>query len=491
MRTPPALLLLSAAALSACQDKADDTGDSGVDACFPTSIDVSAASTTYVGDNSQAHVGDLVVGGEDMNADGVPDVVLAATTDPTTDEFAGKIVVASGAASGSVDLNSAQALIVGEAEYDYFGSALSVRDFDGDGYAEVMAGSKYSDAGAPDAGSAYLFYGPVSGSMIASSADLVLRSEVEQSYFGASIAGGGVVVEGGSADFVVGMPGYDLVVFYRGPLTAGEYTEKEGITDFLDGEHYKYYYAESFAQHPGDHVGLADLDADGLDDVIIGARDYGSAGIEFGRIYVSYDPYSGFPDEAIDLEDVDGSVSGTSEEDRLSTDLETPGDLNADGYGDLLLGVEYGVTATGSSGGSQEGKIAVVLGPLKSRRTIDSVDAVITGTTAGEKLGQQVDAGEDVNADGYLDYLLGASGAVEEGAGAGRAYLVYGPLSGTIPLDSPDLIIKGQGNTYVGTGVSMAGDVNKDGFGDLLVTAPGDPGGAGAGQAFLFTGCLR
>src|SRR5439155_1612578 len=139
-----------------------------------------------------------------------------------------------------------------------------------------------------------------------------------------------------------------------------------------------------------------------------------------------------------------------------------------------------------------------------------------TGAAAGDRFGSSVSSAGDVNGDGYADVIVGAPFNDAGGADAGRAYVYYG---GPGADGVADLTLEGEGDVegggrgYVrdwaagvsagtvatlagaaasdtfGTSVSSAGDVNGDGYADVLVAAPfNDTGGAEAGRAYVYYG---
>ena len=106
---------------------------------------------------------------------------------------------------------------------------------------------------------------------------------------------------------------------------------------------------------------------------------------------------------------------------------------------------------------------------------------------AGALAGLQVDVPGDVNGDDYADFLIGAPGSDYGGAEAGAAYVVFGPISGTVTLDKADVRLDGVApGQRAGYGVSKGGDVNTDGYADLLVSTAN-----ATGAVFLVHGCGR
>jgi hypothetical protein len=100
---------------------------------------------------------------------------------------------------------------------------------------------------------------------------------------------------------------------------------------------------------------------------------------------------------------------------------------------------------------------------------------------------------DDANGDGLGDFLIGALGDGGGGAGSGSAYLLYGPLTGTIGLGSADLTMVGENaGDQVGYAVSSAGDTNADGYDDCLLGAPyHDYAATDSGAAYVVLGGSR
>ncbi len=158
------------------------------------------------------------------------------------------------------------------------------------------------------------------------------------------------------------------------------------------------------------------------------------------------------------------------------------GDLDGDGFHDLLLGQpRYGAS---------NGALVVLLGPIPSWADPESADTLLWGHSAYDFVGNSISAGRDVDGDGYLDLAVGGA----YGAVSGSAYLVSGPptvsgdlLDVAIAAIQPDM----PGPEDLGSGLSIEQDLDGDGLADLAVGAPGveanpDPGDWGA--VFLFYG---
>ncbi len=504
----PALVGL---ALLGCNDKDKEGDDTGTNVCLPPEMSVNDAEAVFLGAANTDHMGDFVAAG-DNNGDGVPDLVSAATGATVDgDEFVGRVVVAHNPGSGSVDLaTSAAATITGDREFDYLGEGLEVADFTGDGYAEVMIGARGNDKGAEDGGSAYIFYGPLEGDLKGTDAELKVTVQeslwdpcppfdyevppyidVVQANMGRGLINGDFD-DNGYMDIAVGLPGIDAVFVYAGPFEAGYLEVGTCYANDKTDELTVYGWGLTELDQFGAALESADLDADGAKDLLIASPEYLEDGERVGRVFTLTGVFGYSKDAPLNFEADGGGVEGTSLANRPNGAMASVGDVNGDGFGDVLLGVDYGVTDSGSVGGSKEGKAILVHGPISSELTVDQADGVLVGVTANDKVGASVATPGDVNQDGETDFLIGAPGVDAEAEDAGAAYIVFGPLSGTITTTDADVRVDGAASDVrAGTAVASAGDVNADGFNDMYITAPGDPSGYSTGAAYLLYGCVR
>jgi hypothetical protein len=260
---------------------------------------------------------------------------------------------------------------------------------------------------------------------------------------------------------------------------------------------------------PGDMLGtsvaVGDINGDGRLDLIIGAAGVdGPDGLperrrDAGAVYVIYGRPN--PNKLIDIFDGDQDITiyGETPGDRFGASAAT-GDLNGDGIADLIIG------ATDADGPRKEranaGQVYVLFGSTSFPRTIDlarrNADMTIFGRNAMDQLGNVIVSG-DVNGDLFDDLIIAAHQADGPGNGrnnAGEVYILFG--STTLPeridlaKDRPDVHIYGAdaGDTL---GVSVAlGDVNGDGFFDVIMGAPGARGEQnkrpGSGAVYVLLG---
>ena len=224
--------------------------------------------------------------------------------------------------------------------------------------------------------------------------------------------------------------------------------------------------------------GVGDLNGDGYGDVAIGAysQDYG--GSSAGAVYLVYGDPAMKPGE-YNLDAMAGMIFGTASSNYLGYASGAPGDIDADGYDDMLLPQPRARI----DGKSYAGKVHVVYGG-SDKIVFESADSypALTGEETYDYVGyysQSTVGGGDFDGDGYADILVGAPYARPDGAYyAGKAWLVYGgptQLAGDNPLTpTSDAYWVGETTyTYMGTAFHGVGDVTGDGYEDFALCGRG------------------
>ncbi|MFT5679428.1 MAG: hypothetical protein ACI8RZ_000332 [Myxococcota bacterium] len=222
-----------------------------------------------------------------------------------------------------------------------------------------------------------------------------------------------------------------------------------------------------------DHAGSAlsgagDLNNDGYDDLLIGAHGVDDAAPDAGAVYVVYGPVTG----SIQLADAPIQLLGESTDDQLGHAVADVGDLNGDGYDDVLIGAD--------SSEDGRGTIYLLHGPISASDTLSDAAARITGLSEQDYHGRSVAGLGDVTGDGIPDLGAGAWGSDVGGTNAGAVFIYAGPVSGTLTADDADGTLLGESeNDFAGWSLAGVGDTNGDGYDDVLVGAYGIQYGTG------------
>jgi hypothetical protein len=356
-------------------------------------------------------------------------------------------------AADPTPLSAADATLVGEEDYGLAGTSVSgAGDVNGDGKADVLVGERGASSGS-GSGAAYLLSGPVTGTIDLSAAGTKFVGQPSD-FAGLAVSGAGDVDGDGTADVVIGAPGNGMTYVVLGPVSG---TIDLGLADgFLVGENSE------------DGAGLSvadagDVDADGYDDLLIGAPINTSSLYRQGAAYLVLGPATG----TVDLAVADATLSGELWEDMAGQAVSGAGDVNADGYDDVLVGALHN-----DSNGTDSGAAYLVLGPVRRDMHLTQADAKLIGERAQDYAGYSVSDAGDVDGDGHDDVIVGAPLNGEGGPDAGAAYLLLGPVTGELELSSADAKLVGErAGERAGESVAGAGDVNGDGLADMIVGA--------------------
>lgn len=378
-----------------------------------------------------------------------------------------------------LELSQASARMIGESAGDRASwSVAAVGDVNGDGSEDLAVGSYEEDAAGPFSGAVYVFYGPVEGNINLAFADAKLTGEAADNYAGWSIDAAGDINRDGYDDIIVGAHGADgagtgsgvaYIVF--GPLDAELSLADADVR--LEGE--AAYDAAGISV-----AGIGDINRDGYPDVAVGAYGNDSGTLDAGAAYIFRGPLLGNRN----LASADAILVGESPEEWVGYRVAGGGDVDGDGYADVLIGAPGAARA-----GENSGAAYFFRGPLAGTRSVSMADAMLLGEAVNDRAGSSVVLGGDIDGDGRSDVLVGAWGADRGGEDSGAVYVLTGGIEGEISLSDADATIIGAAGDQVGLAIAAGGDVNQDGYSDLLLGVAGDDeGGEDAGAAWLFHG---
>ena len=337
----------------------------------------------------------------------------------------------------------------GDSPGDIFNNASGAGDVNGDGFDALIVGAWYDDNNGTNSGSARVFSG-LDGSVL-----YTFNGDSAHDLFGSPSSGAGDVNGDGYADLIVGAQGDD---------PNGSSSGSARVFSGVDGSILYTFDGDSAGDDFGGSCsGAGDVNGDGYADLIVGSARDSNNGTFSGSARV----FSG----------LDGSVlylfNGDSPNDFFGVSVSGAGDVNGDGFADLIVGAH------------RDGNNGFLSG---SARVFSGVDGSVLYTFDGDSpddvFGGSVSGAGDVNADGYDDLIVGSKGFPFDGPSPGYARVFSGLDGGilyTFDGDSP--------GDYFGSSVSCAGDVNGDGFADLIVGAVvDDNNGQWSGSARVFSG---
>ena len=248
-----------------------------------------------------------------------------------------------------------------------------------------------------------------------------------------------------------------------------------------------------------------DINADGFDDLLVGAPVAASVQAGTGATYVIYGKSFGFTDTLLSpgIDASDGEwLFGLNAADHMGFSVSAAGDVNADGFHDFIIGAPFADRNTGGGSLAGTGQAYLLFGGTDPPPLLTELDGangfLLQGLLEYDRAGWSVASAGDVNGDGFDDFLVGTPvDDLSVTAGTGKAYLVYGKGTAFEPTlnlweltGSDGIQLFGLApDDHLGSAVNAVGDLNGDGFDDFAVSAPyADPGVVGAGSAYVIFG---
>ncbi len=340
-------------------------------------------------------------------------------------------------------------------------------DVNNDGCSDIVIGAPYYTHGEINEGAAFVFFGETTTDLFGEPSPLELNQA--SAYFGASVSSAGDVDNDGYADVIVGAPGYD-----HGQVDEGAVFIFPGMATGISSSLWPLEYNQAGAQIGTSVSSAGDVNGDGFDDVIVGAPGYDHDQAKEGAAFV-------YPGTFLGLSPVPfWSWESDQENAYFGASVSTAGDVNGDGYDDVIVGIP-----SYSNGEANEGAAVIYTGSAVGFSIFPTYG--VESNQANAYFGHSVSTAGDVNGDGYDDVIIGAhlfnNGHTDEGA----AFLYYGIGEIRFSLvdfngdgihdtalfypDSHKWYIKDQSTPTYGTSdcVPVPGDYDGDGATDLAV----------------------
>ncbi len=466
---------------------------------FDTTVDANLQSAI-----GNVRFGSSLAGVGDVNGDGFADIVIGSPfyVNGQTNEGAAFLYLGgAGAFNTATDAHYE----IDQVNAEFGTSVAAAGDINGDGYSDVIVGALRYDNGQTDEGGAFVYYG---GATINNVLDATLESNQAGAAMGMAVASLGDVNADGYGDIVVGSPLFDgssadsgqLWVYLGGAggivgtpykqfdaglaqpvrlgfaLSGGDFNG-DGYTDLIagmpdftgvsnnQGRALVYFggtiidsgIADAHVESGqgsgqlGHSVATGDVNGDGYADLVSGAFGFDAGNVNTGRVSLYFGGASGFNTSA------DAQLNGPLADMRAGGSVAV-GDINSDGYGDIIVGApEY------SNGSNLEGATLIYLGGPGPFNT--QIDATIEINQAGANFGHSVAYAGDVNGDGFGDFLVGAPNFDGASSDEGAMFLFFGGAN--IETTADATLLGGQGSAFLGWRVAGAGDLNGDGFADI------------------------
>ncbi|MGW0885562.1 FG-GAP and VCBS repeat-containing protein [Streptomyces sp. NPDC002671] len=413
----------------------------------------------------------------DFNGDGIGDIATsAATASVGGHDKAGQVVVVYGTATGvssakHTTLSQNTTGVPGDAEAgDMFGGELAYADFNGDGYDDLAVGSPHEKVGTDtNGGDLAILWGSPSG-LTGKSIHLVDPAPSAHDYWGKDLAAGDFDGDG-KADLVVGSSAATLYLYKGGFTTSGGHGSLTTVKPPIQSGTNDYPYGPL-------SLTAGDVNGDGRTDLVVD-------GYETTTSY-GWNTNYWLPGTA-------SGLSGSSAKALKPGIITAIGDVNGDGYGDIVSGAGWDNTLSDGTpvpNSAKGGKVNITYGsasgPAGTTGITQDTGNVPGSSEKGDAFGWELDLG-DINGDGYQDLVV--STPEEDIAGitdTGMVTVLYGSPNGvnttsgiqSFGQNSPGVPGGDEKNDLFGADVKLD-DVTGDGKADLVVGSY-ENGGNGA-----------
>lgn len=399
----------------------------------------------------------------DINGDGLADLAVGSPgydlNGATADS--GRIDLYYGAAGGFN--TTADGAVNNSGVGETFGAAVAVGDFNGDGYGDVAVGTPNTIG---SGGQVRIFNGGTGA--FNTTVDHVVSISQIGAGFGLAVANVGDLNGDGIVDLGVGALNYSL---NAGVTQSGAafiwFGKASGVSGAADRQ---ILMTETLGLFGWRIAGAGDVNGDGFADLAVGMREGPNTSRGRVLIYHGGENFDTTSDKDIAVTTVDGA--------RCSVGLASAGDVNGDGFSDLVVGCPNEQNAPG-----YPGAIRLYRGSISGLMNGPGDVQTIYGTVDGAEYGFFVGGGGDIDADGFADVLVGSP------VGSSNAALWYrGSPTGL--LTSSETVLTSVPSARFGQSGALA-DLNGDGFAEVVVGAVSAASAAGAIHVAIPNGAGR
>ncbi len=405
----------------------------------------------------------------DVNGDGYADILMSVFTSEFGVSKDGKVYLSYGTGSGVTQTPVWTGICTQDAA-NYGEAVANAGDVNADGFADIIVGASRFSNGEENEGAAFVYYGSPDG--LKKEASWTAEGNQANAFFGSSVSSAGDVNRDGYADVVIGAHFYD-----NGETNEGRIFVYLGSPNGLAKEPIWTAESNQVGANFGKSVACAgDVNKDGYSDILVGAPNFDNGQVNEGRAFLYLGTNMGMTQSAA------WTGESNQADANFGLSVASAGDVNGDGFSDIVVGA-----SRYDEGMSNVGKIYVYMGASNGISLYP--DWTYTGNIMDGNLGISVATAGDINGDGFSEIIIGSFGSGSQNP-KGSAYVFSGSVRG-MTNQVAQIAIQNNPQALVGQSVSTAGDINGDGYADVIAGVIWDKSSQGPGKVMLIQGSSK